>query len=330
MNAGANSVSFPRSAVLVAAVLTAVGAGAFVLALLNGAAPRAWQIYLVNYLFWTSLAVGGVVLAAVWQLSSAIWGKAFQGLAVAGAGFLPVSLLLFLPLTLAGESLFPWIREPEPHLVTWMSAGFVFTRNGLALAVLFAVAVAFVYYRLRQSGAVPVAGGEYEQQEAGRRACVLAPVLCLVYVLVFSLLAFDLVQALDPHFYSTLFGGYFFFGGLYAALAWVAVLAAWLYRAGPARGALTPGFLHPMGKLLFGFALFHGMLYFSQYLPIWYGNLPHEIEFVIIRSREGFWPVVSAASMIFCLFLPFTILLSRAVKENPFTLAGVAVIVLVG
>jgi hypothetical protein len=76
--------------------------------------------------------------------------------------------------------------------------------------------------------------------------------------------------------------------------------------------------------------MFHGMLFYSQYLPIWYGNLPHEIEFVIVRSHEGWWPWVSTAFLLASLLLPFVILLRRPIKENPRPLAAVALLVLAG
>lgn len=348
------SAVWPRRLVSVLVAVTALGAAAFVWGIAGGSSQRAWQIYLVNYLFWLGVAVAGVVLAALWCVTHSVWGKAFQGVAVAGVGFFPVSIILFVPLILAGGSLFPWVEGERGHRERWMEPVFVFGRDSLGLLVLLVLAALFAYYRIRpvvganwglgqqaegEAGALNGwrrllvrgwQGVEAEQVGSERKLCRLAPVLFIVYALVFSLLALDLVNALDPHWYSTLFGGYFFFGSLYASLAWLAVLSVFVFRAGPERGLLAPEFLHPLGKLLFGFCMFHGMLFFSQYLPIWYGNLPEEIEFVVVRSQEGFWPVVSSAFVLASLLLPFSILLSRAVKEHPHSLAGVAGLVLVG
>ena len=343
---------WPRGLLGALTALVLVGAGAFLAGIAGGSALRAWQIYLVNYLFWSGVAVGGVVLAAIWHVTNSVWGKAFQGVAVAGAGFFPASLVLFVPLILAGGALFPWVNGPPGHRDWWLNPKFVFTRDSLSLLALFVLAAAFVYFRVR-----PVVGGRWEKthgraadrpQAPAPRLCRgwqglaaeqlrsermlwrLAPVLFIVYALVFTLLAFDLVQALDPHWYSTLFGGYFFFGSIYAGLAWLAVVSVFLFRSGAPRGLLAPVFLHPLGKLLFGFAMFHGMLFYSQYLPIWYANLPEETEFVIVRSHEGWWPVFSWAFLLASLLLPFCILLSRAVKEHPRSLFGVSVLVLAG
>ncbi len=231
-----------------------------------------------------------------------------------------------------------------------MAPGFVFTRDGLSLLALLVLSSVVAFYRLRpfagarweQAGRKGVApaylrgwlGIEAEQERSGRMLTRLAPVLFVVYALVFSLLAFDLVQPLDPHWYSTLLGGYFFFGAVYAGLAWLGVLSVLFFRRGPERAALASPYLHPIGKLLFGFCMFHGMLFFSQYLPIWYGNLPHEIEFVIVRSYQepGHppWPWLSLAFLLTSLLLPFCLLLSRSVKTKPALLAGVAGVILVG
>jgi len=328
-----SNVAWPATVVGGLAALALLGAIAFVVGVAGAAPLRAWQIYLVNYLFWSGVAVGGVVLVGIWHVSSSVWGRVFQGVAVAGVSFFPAALVLFVPLIIASGTLFPWVHDSPPHRAGWMDPAFVFARDGLGLLALLVLAAAVAYYRLR-----PVAGQNWrgwqgeaaEQARSNQVLSRLSPVLFIVYALVFSLLGFDLVQALDPHWYSTLFGAYFFFGSLYAGLAWVAVLSAISFRAGAARSALAPVYLHPMGKLLFGFCMFHGMLFYSQYLPIWYGNLPHEIEFVIVRSQEGLWPWVSTAFLLTSLLLPFVILLRRPIKENPRPLAAVALLVLVG
>jgi hypothetical protein len=341
---------WPKSVVATLALLAVLGAVAFLVGAAGQQPLRAWQIYLVNFLFWSGVAVAGVVLVAIWHLSSSVWGKVFQGLALAGAGFFPVVLALFLPLLIARETLFPWVRESPEHRAGWMNPAFVFARDGLGLLVLLLLAALVAYYRLRTvvgarweeaQGRANAGnhwpsylrdwrGHEAEAERSDRILSRLAPAFLIVYALVFSLLAFDLIQALDPHWYSTLFGAYIFFGNIYAGLAWVAVLSAILFRAGPERAALSPVYLHPMGKLLFGFCLFHGMLFYSQYLPIWYGNLPHEIEFVIVRTRESWWPWVSLLFLLTTLLLPFILLLRRPVKENPGPLAAVALLVLMG
>lgn len=327
--------------------LALLGAAVFLWAVSGEAALRAWQIYLVNYLFWSGLAIGGVVLAAIWHVSRSVWGKAFQGLAVAGTGFFPFVLVLFLPLMAAGGTLFRWARESPEHRAGWMTPGFVFGRDLLSVALLLLLCALFAYFRLRPvlgaqwensaqaTGEPPVwlkgwRGLEVELARTERALSRLAPLLFVVFALVFTLLSYDLVVALDPHWYSTLFGGYFFFGSVYAGLAWLAVLGILLFRSGRARGVLTAKFLHPLGKLLFGFCLFHGMLFYSQYLPIWYGNLPHETEFVIVRTAGGFWPLVSWAFLLLSLPLPFVLLLGRRAKSRPLVLGTASVLILVG
>jgi len=335
---------WPKALLGSLALLVLLGTAAFVTGASGPEAQRAWQIYLVNYLFWTGVAVAGVILVGIWHVTNSIWGKVFQGVALTGVGFFPLALVLFLPLTLAGATLFPWVHESPAHRAAWMNPGFVFTRNAVGLLVLLLLGAAVAYWRLRpvagarwEQGGGPAPaylrgwqGLEAEQARAQHWLSILSPTLFILFALAFSLLAFDLVQPLDEHFYSTLLGGYFFFSALYAGLAWLALLSVLFFRAGPARAALAPRHLHPIGKLMFGFCMFHGMLFFSQYLPIWYGNLPHEIEFVIVRSAQPPWPVLSVAFLFSTLLLPFVILLSRPVKTHPETLAGVAVLILAG
>ena len=150
MNGNSNAqIEWSRPLLGVLAVLALTGMIAFVVGVSGEASQRAWQIYLVNYVFWTGIAVAGVVLTAIWHITSSIWGKAYQGIAVAGAGFFPAALVLFLPLALAGSALFPWVEHTTPHREVWLDPTFVFARDGLALVALFALAWAFVRLRLR-------------------------------------------------------------------------------------------------------------------------------------------------------------------------------------
>ncbi len=312
--------------------LLLLGGAAFLLGA-SGAQPgRAWQIYLVNYLFWSGLAVTGVVMAAMWQVTNSVWGRRLTGAALVTSGFLPVALLAFLPLIAGREHILPWLGHPKANRAVWLEPTFFFTRNFLSLALLYALAAVYAYYLLQP--AKTRAGSQSTEAENARAERVLrrlAPVLLILYALVLSLVGFDLVMSLDVHFASTLFGVYYFVTNLYSGLALLAVLmGVWLARQPRLAEVITSEDLHRLGKLIFGFCMLYGMVFWSQYLVIWYGNLLEEIPFVIHRQHEQPWAPVSYTMILLSLVGPFCILLSAAVKKNPRTLAAVGGLILVG
>jgi len=313
--------------------LLAVGAAGFLAGLLADAG-RAWQIYLVNFLFWGGLAQGGVVFAAIYHVVEARWGPAVRRLGEGMAAFLPVSFLLFFPLYFGLDDFFSRVRELNPQRGGWFDPRFVFVRGGLGLGSMTVLSLLFVYYSLRpevglalEKGLRPRRwlygwmaehwqGDPVERQRGQRGMDVLAAGILLAYPITYTFMAFDLIMSLDPFWYSSLFGGYFFVSTFYLGLAGLGV-AAVLTRQCLGVQAITPGQFADLGKLLFGFTLTYAAMLWSQYIVIWYGNLPEETHFVVLRLWERPWAPLSWTVLVTTLLIPFLILLSQRAKRVP-------------
>lgn len=305
----------PRARALLSALVLA-GILALVFAAMSGEGARGWQIVLVNFLFWSGLAQAGIVLSAIFRLTGARWAAPLHAPAAAGAGFLPISLLVLLALFLAGDPFFPWRRAALGEKAIWLNPPFLFARDLGGLALLYGLSLIYVYRSVKRF------------DSSSTR--LLAPAVAIAYPLVFSLVAFDLVMALDPHWSSALFGGYFFVGNLYLGLAALAVSAIALRRRMGLEHEITADSLHDLGKLIFGFSMLWGYLFWSQFLVIWYGNLPKETGYVIKRLYDMPWAAVSWAVLAFCFLVPFILLLSRETKRRPARLFGVSLIIIFG
>lgn len=338
---------WPQNFLRLLVALLGLGVLAFVAGVAGPWSVRAWQIYLVNYLFFSGLAAAGVMLAAIWLLSDSVWGQAMRGVAVAMSSFLPAAVVLYLPLIAGRRTLFPWVRAAAPHHAGWLEPTFVFVRDLVSLLVFCVLCFVFVYHALRptlgsaiEKGSVPASsahrfftsnwrGLEAEKARAEHVLRRLSPPLLILFSLVFSLISFDLVMSLDAHWYSTLFGGYYFIGQIYACLAAVAMLAVFLRGRSELGRIVGSDELHQLGKLTFGFCMFMMMLFWSQYLVIWYGNLPEEIEFLIRRSR-GAWGWLSLGMIAAWFLVPFCVLLSRRVKQRPRSLFAISTVIVIG
>jgi len=303
-------------------MLAIVGAGVFLVGISGSQAQRAWQVYLVNFLFWSGLAFGTVLFSAILTMTNARWGRPLKRLAEAPGAFLPVAFLLFWVLFFGKERIFPWIHEDVGHKQLWLSSGFLFVRDGASLLLLTIVSLALVYCSVRRdvrsmagsdTGHPTGVGGKESTADA---QTVLSPILGILYAVVLSLIAFDLIMSLSPHWHSTLFGAYFFVGCFYGALAAMAILASLSAGLMGLGAFIRDDHFRDLGNLLLAFCMVTGDFFYSQFLVIWYGNLPVETRFVLLRVRESPWDLLAWAVLLICFVIPFVLLLSRRIKMN--------------
>ena len=148
-------------------------------------------------------------------------------------------------------------------------------------------------------------GQAWEEDQSYHRMTRMAPLLVLVYVAVMTILAIDWAMSLEPHWFSTLFGGWFFMGALWGGFAATAVIAVWLKGRDPVFDEhVGKAQLWDLGKLTFAFAVFWTYLFWSQYIVIWYGKLQWEQAWINTRVAEP-WGGLSAAVIVLCFVVPF-------------------------
>jgi hypothetical protein len=145
----------------------------------------------------------------------------------------------------------------------------------------------------------------------------LAPTYVVMYVYVLTLVAFDGIMALQPHWYSNLLGGFIFMGAFLGAHMLLALLMIYGAAHLGVKDLVSPKQRHDLGKLCFGFTVFWTYLMWAQFLVIWYGNLPEETGFVFARLW-GHWLPIGVAVGWGMFLIPFFGLLGvRPKKVRP-------------
>jgi hypothetical protein len=342
---GKTSWSAQSAWLLYAMVLT--GMLAFLFGILSRQ-ERVWQVFLVNVLFWSGLSASGVVISATWNIVGSRWGVAFKRIAEGMAAFLPISFLLFVILLLSAGEWLPWLSAPSSHRTAWLNLPLFLARNVAGLVTLYGMSILYVYLSLRPDVGVAierrladsagcrgllVRGWKGSEIEIARRDRVLrwySVALVIVYCLVLSLLGFDFVMSLDSRWYSTLFGIYFFVGSLYAGFAAVGVLASHYLLKGSLKGIVSPAHMHDQGKLTFAFCMLTGYMLFTQFLVLWYGNLPEEAGFLAHRIKDAPWSGLAPVAALMAVIIPFCILLSRSLKKTALGLLSMGLFILAG
>jgi hypothetical protein len=332
-----------------------VGVAAF-LAALSSDPDRAWRAYLVNWLFFTKIATGAVMFTVATFIVNAKWNWSIRRISLSPVAFLPISFVLFLPLLITMRAnYFPWIDEMEHDPIlqakeAYLNLPFLRGRNLIGVALLFGLVLIYARLALRpdmglaeghEEGDTGRAkwrarltrgwrGQEVEEVESHIKMGRIAPAILIVYAVVMTMLSFDWIMSLEPHWYSTLFGGFFFMGAFWGGIALTVRLSVFFkWQDEEMDEMIGSSQLHDLGKLSFAFTVFWGYLFFSQYLPIWYAKLPWEQTFIILRSSPP-WSTLSAIWIVLCFVIPFTALIGRAPKMRPGWLGFFTGIILIG
>ncbi|MFS8637684.1 MAG: hypothetical protein FWJ74_06330 [Gemmatimonadota bacterium] len=338
---------FPKPALLACLAMLVVGAVAFVAALM-GDPDRAWRAYLFNWLYFGTIAQGGVMLAVAVVLARGLWARPVRRIALGFVAFLPIWYVMLFPLLLQSERIFHWYHE-ELHgaKATYLNIPFLATRNIVLLAALLGLSLLFAYWALRPDAGMlrdeatgklkalyerlsrGWLGQQAEEERAYRRLQVIGPILALTWAFAFSVVAFDFVQSQDPHWFSTLIGPYFFMAGFLGGIS-ATILFTIAYRKSLGLDSVirTQQF-HDLGKLQFAFCVFWAYLFWSQYLVIWYGQIPWEQAFFVARLGEPYGGLALTV-LLFIFVFPFFGLLGATPKKRPPILATFAALVLLG
>jgi hypothetical protein len=331
-----------KTVLLLFGVLVLVGFGTFFVQLGGEHPERGWQAYHLNFLLWSAIAQGGLLFSIVMHLVGARWSRSMQSLAESFAAFFPLSCILFILLFIGREYLFPWLHH-EHGKELWLNIPFLFSRDLIGLLLLYGIGLAYLYYALRlkldpEQREGPLrsfllrgkTGSDEEIAGFKKKMTVLSVLYILAYALVLTLIAFDLVMSMEPHWFSTLFGAYAFAKAFYLGLAALMILSAIFYVGRDGESSLTSAHFHDLGKLLFGFCLVWADFFYVQLVVIWYGNISEEAIYVIQRVMLSPWKTLAWGVLIVCFVIPFFILLNRKVKSKPIPMIILCSVVIVG
>jgi hypothetical protein len=296
-------------AVAVLGGLVALGALSFIVALLRGPSVHAWAIFLANLLFWSGLSAAGPAIAGIFELTEARWAARLRRIATTTVAFMPASFVLVLVLLTGMGTLYPWVREPITAKAGWLNPPFFALRTVLGVAALYWTSLRFA----RAVHASP-AGAAEEPGRASRAR--LAVTMLFLFVIVGSLLGYDLVMSLDPQWFSGLLGGYVVVGMLYSGFAFLVLLTG-IYSAGRPGWVLPPKEMQDLAKLVFATSIVWMYFFWSQYLVIWYGNVPVETRFVLARFFADPWRPLAVCAFFIGWVIPFAYLLGRLTGRPP-------------
>lgn len=316
--ASLSSLSLPLCGIGVAVLVVGWSLGNFMVS-----AKVGMSAYLTAFVYCLTLALGSLFFVLIQHLARAGWSTVVRRIAELVMVMVVPLAILFLPIIIsliAGTgTLYRW-DDPEYAINNHLKAD-VWAEKIRWLNQYWFTARAIVYFTVWVCLAVFFYRGSTEQDETGQRSVTdrlqywSGPAV-MAFSLVTSFAAFDWIMSLAPMWFSTMFGVYMFAGSILAAHCLICVSAFVMQKKGAMRDEVTIEHYHDLGKLIFGFVFFWTYISFSQYLLIWYGNIPEETEWFFHR-QEGDWWKFSIFLIVFHWIIPFLGTMSRHVRRRP-------------
>ena len=324
-------------------LLALAGVALFIVALTGGNGLRAWHAFQADWIYFTGLSIGSLALVAAHKIANAKWSGVIIRFSEATVYFGAVSIVgAVLIFTLGYDAIYGQMESQvhsfSPGKALWLSHGFMAARVIGGLIALYTVG-----WLLVRADVLPDMTAVKGSVEDGRRALYeqwtasydgspegvarnearihrLAPMYVVLYALVATIVAFDGIMALQPHWFSNLLGGWYFMGSFLGAHTLLALLMFYGRRQLGIVDLVTPKQRHDLGKLCFGFTVFWAYLMWAQFLVIWYGNLPEETGFVFARLW-GPWRPIGTTVLIGMFLIPFWGFLFVKAKKSPVLLS---------
>jgi len=303
---------------LVAAVVGLGGSAAMTLQT-EGGVDRFLGSYLISFAYFLSLSLGALFFVLLQHVTRAGWSVTVRRIAEGLAANVVVLALLVVPIVYGMGHLYHWSHPgvADHDAILAGKVGFLNpTFFTIRIVLYFTIWIALSWFMFRTS----TKQDESRDPQATLRMERFGAPGMILFALSANFAAFDLLMSLDPHWFSTIFGVYYFASSVVIFFAMMAMILVALQSSGRLTRVVTIEHYHDIGKFLFAFVVFWAYIAFSQYMLIWYGNLPEETGWFLKRQTEA-WVPVSLALLFGHFVLPFFALISRHVKRRPRLLA---------
>ncbi len=307
---------------------TLIGAGAVTFAFGFLTRPeQTWANYLLNNYYFLALAIGASFFMALQYITQSGWSAGFKRVPEAMASYIPFAAVFFILLYFGMHSLYHWSHAEAveqdvllQHKSPFLNIPFFFIR----LLIYFTCWIIMTRYLRRLSLKEDLEGGlkYFHKSEFSSRIYIF------LLAITFSLACFDLIMSIDPHWYSTIFAFKHFAAAFYHGSAILLLIVIILHKQGYFT-FFTRNHLQDFTSYVFMLSIIYGYLWFSQFMLIWYGNIPEETIYYAIRW-EGQWKSLFWADMVINWFIPFAILMPKKPARRLKVVVPVIILLIAG
>jgi len=284
---------------------------------------RAIFNYLVTYMMIVSIGLGSLFLIALEYIAGADWSTPIRRIPEFFAMLLPVLLVLVVPILIFNHDLFHWAHKEAladdkilQGKAPYLNESFFYIRTFVFIGLW-----SLFFFVLTKNSRKQ---DETKDQSLTKKNIRFSAIFIIVFALSLTFTAIDFMMSLEPHWFSTIYGVYYFAGTVVAALAAITIAVVKLKEKGYFGTWMTNDHLFSLGALLFAFINFWAYIAFSQFMLIWYADLPEETFWFLTRWNGG-WMFISLLLIVVHFLVPYFALLTQPSKMNPKRLKFIAV-----
>lgn len=289
---------------------------------------RLWYSFLVSSLFVLFISLSGVFFTAIQHISKAGWSVNIRRFMEGFGAYIPIGCLMGFLLLLSGDNLYPWFNpeaaKGDPllqHKSAYLNWPFFLIRLIVFSGIWIFFSKKLMNLSLKQD--------QTGEEEISNKMIPYSVAFLMLFALSFSFFSIDVLMSLEYHWFSTIFGVYTFSGSFQAFIAGLILVIIYFRKTGVLdKKRVNENHLHDLGKFLLGLTVFWAYIAFSQYMLIWYANLPEEATYYLHRAG-GDWKWLSLFLIFFKFIIPFLFLLPRWVKRDEGALILVSVLILI-
>ena len=291
---------------------------------------KPWSALYVACIFFMLVSLGVLVFYAIQQVAQAGWSPVLFRVMQGITAYLPVgSIIFFIVLLLCGfhlNHLFIWL-DPEVVATDKLianKAGYLNFPFWIIRAAIFLIGWNLYRYYSRKNC---LAQDEANDNLNYKKNFKLSAMFLVFFIVSESIMSWDWIMSIDTHWFSTLFGWYVFASFFVSAITTIALVTLYLKSRGYLEYVNT-SHIHDLAKFMFGFSVFWTYLWFSQYMLIWYANIPEEVTYFITRIELYNLPFFGAVVMNFV--FPLLILINTDFKRITWVLVMAGIVILAG
>lgn len=290
-----------------------------------------WSVLTTNFLFMLYLALNGVTLASILHLTNGKWRFVVRRISCSTAALFPLAFVLLIIVLANGEHTFTWLAQSahgegaasgdEHHTSGWLNYNFLVAREVIGFFIMAGLYTLFIKYQYESD-----TDASYAAQRRFRNIALLIP---FFYVCYGTMVAWDFEMTQYPLWHSASYGFYHFQSNFHMYLAFLTLVLFFVNKAGKFVKPIPEYIYNYMAQYMLGMTILWTYLYFTQYLIMWYGRLPEEMDRYNAMMQHGLAPVWwTFLAMKF--IIPFATLAITPNRHNPPVIAFVALSIVVG
>jgi len=305
-----------------------IGVGVIVLVIGFIVSPeRTWANFLLNNYYFLSLSIGATFFMAIQYITQSGWSAMFKRVPEAIGSYIPIAAILMLFFIIGAHSIYHWAHTESvlddqliQHKSVFLNLPFFIIR----MVIYFVLWIYMIRLLRRASLKEDIEGG----LEYFHKSEFYSKVYIFILAITFSLATFDWIMSIDAHWISTIFAVKNFVSAFYHAVAVITLIVILLNKMGYIK-LLNKYHLHDFARYIFILGIIWIYFWFSQYLLIWYANMPEETIYYHTRLQGG-WKVLFFANIALNWAIPFIVLLSEKADRSKIVLTIICIILIIG